>query len=180
MCISIVYMHVRYIVVFVTRCIIWKVTLICPYHNEYFDIASERGEIPKKLTMFNEFRLIVEFVGKSDCMHTDFCIFIDGLDIFRRYIQTFHLFALVIFDQRWDVAFTVVPSSSATYSSGTIIAFNTVKTNHGNAFNRGNYRFTAPSTGVYVFSWSIATHSSYIGNSRLMVNGSIFNKMIIM
>ena len=48
----------------------------------------------------HEFRLIVEFVGKSDCMSTDFRIFIYGLDIFRRYIQTFHLFALVIFDQR--------------------------------------------------------------------------------
>nr|XP_022294129.1 caprin-2-like [Crassostrea virginica]XP_022294130.1 caprin-2-like [Crassostrea virginica] len=78
---------------------------------------------------------------------------------------------------RNEVAFTVVPSSSTTYSSGSTIAFNTVKTNHGNAFNRGNYRFTAPSTGLYVFSWSIATHSSYIGNSRLMVNGSIFHQL---
>ena len=51
--------------------------LICPY----FDMVGERGEIPKKLTMFNEFRLIVNFVGKSDCMSTDFRIFIDGLDI---------------------------------------------------------------------------------------------------
>ena len=58
--------------------------LICPYHNEYFDIAGERGEISKKLTMFNEFRLIIEFVGKSDCTSTDFRIFIDGLDIFIR------------------------------------------------------------------------------------------------
>ncbi|XP_078318207.1 uncharacterized protein LOC144620658 [Crassostrea virginica] len=50
-----------------------------------------------------------------------------------------------ICSHRNEVAFTVVPSRSSTYSSGTTIAFNTVKTNHGNAFSRGNYRFTAPS-----------------------------------
>ena len=40
--------------------------LICSYFNNYFDIAGETWEIPQKLTMFNEFRLIVNFVGKSD------------------------------------------------------------------------------------------------------------------
>lgn len=70
-----------------------------------------------------------------------------------------------------------MPSSSTTYSSGSTIAFNTVKTNHGNAFNRGNYRFTAPSTGLYVFSWSIATHSRYLRNSILMVNSSTFHQV---
>lgn len=76
---------------------------------------------------------------------------------------------------RLDVAFTAVPSSSTTYSSGSVIGFNTIKTNIGNAFNRSNYRFTAPSTGLYIFSWSIALHVSYIGNNNLVINGSTFH-----
>ena len=40
--------------------------LICSYLNNYFDIAGETWKITQKLTMFNEFRLIVNSVGKSD------------------------------------------------------------------------------------------------------------------
>ncbi|XP_052707732.1 complement C1q tumor necrosis factor-related protein 3-like isoform X1 [Crassostrea angulata] len=78
---------------------------------------------------------------------------------------------------RHRVTFTAVTSSSAKYSSGTTIPFTTVKTNYGNAFNNGNYRFTAPSNGVYVFSWSIATHSSYYGHAKLMKNGSTYHQV---
>ena len=35
--------------------------------------------------MFNEFRLIVNFVGKSYCMSSDFRIFKNGLDLFTHY-----------------------------------------------------------------------------------------------
>lgn len=79
--------------------------------------------------------------------------------------------------QRNDVAFTAVTSSTTTYSTGSTIAFNTLKNNYGNAFNSGNYRFTAPSEGLYVFSWSIATHTSYYGNTRLMKNGSVYHQL---
>lgn len=74
---------------------------------------------------------------------------------------------------RHRVAFTAVTSSSSTYSSGTAIPFNTVKANYGHAYNNGNYRFTAPSNGLYVFSWSIGTHSSYYGYTKLVKNGSM-------
>lgn len=86
-------------------------------------------------------------------------------------------FFFYIGSHRNDVAFTAVTSSSKTYSRGSTIAFNTLKINYGNAFNRGNYRFTAPSEGLYVFSWSIATHSSYLGNNRLMINSSIYHQL---
>ncbi|XP_078327204.1 uncharacterized protein LOC111104612 [Crassostrea virginica] len=74
-----------------------------------------------------------------------------------------------------DVAFTAVPSSSTSYSSGSTIAFNKLKTNIGNAFSTSNYRFTAPSSGLYVFHWSLALSSSYYGQSRLMINGNTFH-----
>ena len=54
-----VYMHVKYIAVFVKRRIFEK---WCSYVNENFHIAGETWEIPQKLTMFNEFQLIVNFV----------------------------------------------------------------------------------------------------------------------
>lgn len=78
---------------------------------------------------------------------------------------------------RLDVAFTAVPSSTTTYGSGSVIRFNTVKTNIGNAFNRSNYRFTAPSSGLYIFSWSLFIHTSYVGNSNLVINGSTFHSL---
>ena len=70
-CIQVAYMHVRYIIVFVKRCILRKVMLICSYLDKYFHIAGETWKIPQKLTMYNEFWLIVNFVGKSDWMSTD-------------------------------------------------------------------------------------------------------------
>ena len=48
-------MQVRYIVVVVVN---------FPYLNKYYDIADETWDIPQKITMFNEFRLIANFVGK--------------------------------------------------------------------------------------------------------------------
>ena len=50
--------------------------LICSYLDKYFDIPGETWELPQKLTMFNEFQLIVNFVGKSDCMSTDLPTFV--------------------------------------------------------------------------------------------------------
>lgn len=78
---------------------------------------------------------------------------------------------------RLDVAFTAVPSSTNTYSSGSAIQFKTIKTNIGNAFNRSNYRFTAPSSGLYIFSWRLSIHSSYVGNNNLVINGSTFHSL---
>uniref|UniRef100_A0A8W8JGQ8 C1q domain-containing protein n=1 Tax=Magallana gigas TaxID=29159 RepID=A0A8W8JGQ8_MAGGI len=77
---------------------------------------------------------------------------------------------------RHRIAFTAVTSSTTTYSSGTTIRFTTVKANYGHAYNNGNYRFTAPSNGLYVFSWSIATHTSYKGHTKLVKNGSTYHQ----
>ena len=76
---------------FFKRCVLWKVVLICSYLNNYFDIDGETWEIQQKLTMFNEFRLIVNLLGKSDWMSTDFCIFRDVLDIFTHYKLTHYI-----------------------------------------------------------------------------------------
>lgn len=75
-----------------------------------------------------------------------------------------------------NVAFTAVPSSSYSYSSGTTIKFSQLRTNIGNAFSTSNYRFTAPSSGLYVFHWSLSLSSSYYGNTNLKINGSTFHK----
>ncbi|XP_061192209.1 complement C1q-like protein 4 [Saccostrea echinata] len=75
-----------------------------------------------------------------------------------------------------DVAFTAVTSSGTTYSSSRTIAFNRLLLNHGNAYSTSNYRFTAPSEGLYVFSWSLALlkGSRYNGNVHLIRNGSAY------
>ena len=90
-CIPFVYMHVRYIVVFVKRCSFEKWCSFVHIINKYFDISGETWEIPQKLTMIHEFRLIVNFVGKSDWMSTDFRIFRDSLDIFTYYKEIYFI-----------------------------------------------------------------------------------------
>lgn len=70
-----------------------------------------------------------------------------------------------------NVAFTAVPSKAYSYKAGDIIRFDTIKTNVGNGFNNGTYRFTAPSAGMYVFSWSLAIPSNNRGQHNLMING---------
>lgn len=77
----------------------------------------------------------------------------------------------------YSIAFTAVTSSGSTYSSGSTIQFNRLKINHGNGFNTGNYRFTTPIGGLFVFSWNIGVHSSYVGNSNLIKNGSIYHQI---
>ena len=90
---------------FVKRCITWKIP-ICSYLNQYFDIAGETLAIPKKLTMVNEFRLIVNFVGKSDCMSTEFRIFRDDFYIFTHYKLIYficwHLYFSIKNEMLWD------------------------------------------------------------------------------
>lgn len=75
-----------------------------------------------------------------------------------------------------DVAFTAVTSSATNYRSSRTIAFNKMLLNHGNAFSTSNYRFTAPSEGLYVFSWSLAlVKGSYNGNVNLVKDGSVYH-----
>ena len=53
--------------------------------------------------MFNEFRLIVKFVGKSDLMSTDFRIFRDGLDLFTHYKQKYFICTQLYFSIKDDM-----------------------------------------------------------------------------
>ena len=59
-------------------------------------------EIPQQLTMFSAFRLIVNFLGRSEPMSTDFRIFKDGLDIFTYSKQTYfvcsHLYVSIKYE----------------------------------------------------------------------------------
>ncbi|XP_052711801.1 multimerin-1-like [Crassostrea angulata] len=76
-----------------------------------------------------------------------------------------------------SIAFMAVLSSTKSYSSGSVLQFNSVKVNYGSGFNSGNYRFTAPSEGLYVFTWSLGLHSSYYGQTRLVKNGSTYHQV---
>ena len=116
-CIQFVYMRVRYIIVFVKRGIFWKVMLICSCLNNYVDIAGETWKMPQKLNMFNEFRLIVNSVGKSDWMSTDFRIFRDGLDISTHYKQTYFICTHLYFsikDEMFNIRIKCHPGGSMT------------------------------------------------------------------
>ena len=69
----------------------------------------------QKLAMFYEFNFL--YVGKPDCMNTDFRMLKYNLDIFTHYKQT-HLFFFVCttsFDQMFDVRFTYKVSSGWFY-----------------------------------------------------------------
>lgn len=100
-----------------------------------------------------------------------------GIKMFNVNIQSRIFLSCFAGSRTYGVAFTVVPSSTTTYSSGSIIQFNRLKYNQGNGFSTGNYRFTAPAAGMYVFSWSLSIHSSYVGNSRLVKNGSTYHQI---
>ena len=64
---------------------------ICSYLKQYFDIAGETWAIPQKLTLVNELQLIVNFVGKFDCMSTEIRIFRDDF-IYSRNTKKYILF----------------------------------------------------------------------------------------
>ena len=71
---------------------------ICLYLNKYFDIAGEIWEIQQKITMFNLFQLIINFVGKSDCISTEsFLIFRDSIDILTHYKDTYFIYSHLYF-----------------------------------------------------------------------------------
>ena len=63
-------------------------------------------------------------------------------------------------------------------SAGHVLVFDVIKTNVGSAYNHHDGIFTAPSTGSYVFSWTVTSwYHSYV-YSELMVNSSSFGKLL--
>ena len=94
--------------------------LICSYLNENFNIGSETYEMPQTLTMFNEFRLIVHFVGTSDCMSTDFRIFKECLYISKHHTQTYFICTHLYFsfkDEMTNLRIKCHPGGSMTSRS---------------------------------------------------------------
>ncbi|KAJ8312774.1 hypothetical protein KUTeg_010147 [Tegillarca granosa] len=51
------------------------------------------------------------------------------------------------------------------------IIFDKIITNIGNGYNTKTGIFTVPIDGLYVFDWTILTHSGKIFNTELVVNG---------
>ncbi|XP_076085981.1 complement C1q-like protein 4 [Mytilus galloprovincialis] len=50
-------------------------------------------------------------------------------------------------------------SQSASLTTGSTIKFDRTETNYGNGYSRSTGKFTAPSTGVYGFSWTFCVDS---------------------
>ena len=62
--------------------------------------------------------------------------------------------------------------------AGHVLVFDVVKTNVGSAYNHHDGVFTAPSTGSYVFSWTVTSWYHSFIYSELMVNSSSFGRII--
>lgn len=56
------------------------------------------------------------------------------------------------------------------------LIFDAIFTNEGNGYNHHMGVFTAPRTGLYVFTWTIRAGHSYL-NTQLIVNGLIYGWM---
>ncbi|XP_048741305.1 uncharacterized protein LOC125655173 [Ostrea edulis] len=75
------------------------------------------------------------------------------------------------------VAFSARANSNQKLSSGNMITFAYHNTNQGSALRGGRY-FSAPHSGLYVFTWSIRTYSSKVAYTSIRVNGSIKQKSL--
>ena len=69
-----------------------------------------------------------------------------------------------------SVAFTATSSTDGAHSGKVI--FNTVVTNEGGAYDGSTGIFTCPSSGVYVFIWTIMTHYGKQCYADLSINGT--------
>ncbi|CAC5394549.1 C1QL [Mytilus coruscus] len=54
-----------------------------------------------------------------------------------------------------------------------IVVYDTAITNLGNGYDTSTGIFTAPSNGVYIFSWTCLSHAGYIFPTYLAVNGNL-------
>ena len=52
------------------------------------------------------------------------------------------------------------------------VVYNAVYSNHGNAYNPVNGFFTAPSPGLYVFSWTSCVPPKKMFDAEILVNGN--------
>lgn len=56
--------------------------------------------------------------------------------------------------------------------------FDNVKTNIGSVYNKYSGMFTAPSDGVYVFTWTILSGPQSYTNAQIVVNSQAFTNLV--
>ncbi|XP_048765818.1 heavy metal-binding protein HIP-like [Ostrea edulis] len=54
-----------------------------------------------------------------------------------------------------------------------VVVFGKVTLNSGSAYNGNTGIFTAPTDGIYSFTWTILTHPGYYFNTEIVINGNI-------
>ena len=85
----------------------------------------------------------------------------------------YNMFYFFILARR-SVAFTASCSGTISYEK---LVFNDVITNEGGGYSGSTGIFTCPSSGVYVFIWTIRTeHGKYCG-ANLSINGNVQSKI---
>ena len=57
------------------------------------------------------------------------------------------------------------------------LIFDTVKKNLGQGYHEGDGTFIVPTTGLYVFSWTVALESDGWANVEIVVNTEVFLRM---
>ncbi|XP_061166799.1 uncharacterized protein LOC133175705 [Saccostrea echinata] len=69
------------------------------------------------------------------------------------------------------VAFYAFMSAGATYTQNNhVLVFDTVKTNFGNSFHHNTGVFIVPTSGLYVFTWTIREHNGSHHSVALVIN----------
>lgn len=59
-----------------------------------------------------------------------------------------------------------------------VLVFDNVQTNIGSAYNKYSGTFTAPTNGVYVFTWTLFTNGNSYAFSQIVVNSQAFTSLI--
>jgi len=72
----------------------------------------------------------------------------------------------------YQVSFAAMAAQNGYVLNGQVFPFNTTTHNIGSHFNTGNYRFTAPVAGRYLFTFYSILNSSGQGRYEILINGA--------
>lgn len=80
---------------------------------------------------------------------------------------------MIFFLDKPIIAFNAYTSKSLTMPRNTpiTVVYDTLYFNYGNAYNPQNGVFTAPSAGLYVFTWTSVVNPKKIFDVEIVVNG---------